>query len=287
MAGQIDLHMHSTASDGTDTPAELVNKVAQAGIRVFALTDHDTVAGMEGIRSLVPEGMTFIPGIELSCRMPSGKCHILGYGCDTCSPAFQKILSAGAALRRAKLEKRLDFLCERGITFPEEEVVRLRNMSSAGKPHLGNLMVKYGYANTKKEAIENTINLCRTESSRVPAKLAVQSILASGGIPVWAHPLGGEGEDEIPEAQFQTMLAELIGYGLRGLECFYSKYPLSRCQWLAGIAEERGLLISGGSDYHGANKSIALGTLNNQKEPVCAKALTIINAAEIYREQVR
>ena len=275
MASQIDLHMHSTASDGTDTPAELVGKITDAGMQVFALTDHDTVGGVEEVMGLVPEYVTFIPGIEFSCRVDSGKCHILGYGCDIHAPAFQEILSVGAGLRRGKLEKRLAFLRERGIVFPEDEVALLHQLPSAGKPHLGNLMVKYGYAGSKNEAIENTINLCHTGTSRVPAEMAVKAILASGGIPVWAHPLGGEGEKEISEAQFHAMLEELMGYGLKGLECFYSKYPMDRCEWLAGIAVQHDLLISGGSDYHGKNKAIELGTLNRDNACVPEERITL------------
>ena len=103
ISSPIGLHMHSTASDGTDTPVQLVEKVRAAGIRVFALTDHDTVTGAERLAECLPAGMTFIPGIEFSCRVGSGKCHILGYRCDTAHPAFQDALAKGAALRKAKL----------------------------------------------------------------------------------------------------------------------------------------------------------------------------------------
>lgn len=146
--------------------------------------------------------MTFIPGIEFSCRMNSGKCHILGYRCDIAHLALQDALAKSAALRRAKLDKRLTFLQERGITFPEEELQELQKIPSVGKPHLANLMVKYGYALDMKTAIIEVLNNCPTESSRIPAGIAVKAILASGGIPVWAHPLGGEGEKEIGPEKF-------------------------------------------------------------------------------------
>lgn len=277
-SSSVDLHMHSTASDGTDTPVQLVEKVKAAGIRFFALTDHDTVTGAEQLAECLPTGITFIPGVELSCCMDSGKCHILGYRCDTAHPAFQDALAKGAALRRAKLEKRLNFLREKGMAFPEDELCRLRQIPGAGKPHLGNLMVKYGYAPDLRTAITEVINRCATESSRIPAETAVKAILASGGIPVWAHPLGGEGEREIGPAQFAGMLDELTGYGLMGLECWYSKYPPDRCEHLAGIAKKRGLLISGGSDYHGTNKVIPLGTLNAEGREVSLPQITLLSA---------
>lgn len=278
ISSPVDLHMHSTASDGTDTPVRLAEKVKAAGIRFFALTDHDTVTGAEQLAEHLPAGVTFIPGVEFSCRMDSGKCHILGYRCDTAHPAFQDALSKGAALRRAKLERRLAFLQERGMSFPEDELCRLRRIPGVGKPHLGNLMVKYGYAPDLRTAITEVINRCAAGSSRIGAETAVKAVLASGGIPVWAHPLGGEGEREIGPAQFGGMLEELTGYGLMGLECWYSKYPPELCERLAGIAEERGLLISGGSDYHGANKAVPLGTLNAGGREVSLPQITLLSA---------
>lgn len=282
----IDLHTHSTASDGTDTPLRLAEKIQAIGIHVFALTDHDTVAGTEVLLKNLPKGVTFVPGIEFSCRMDTGKCHILGYCCDTSHPSFRATLREGAELRGGKLDLRLGFLRDRGIIFPKEEINALRQVPGAGKPHLGNLMVKYGYAASRQEAIQNVINLCPTGSSRIPARMAVKAILASGGIPVWAHPLGGEGEKAISPERFEMMLDELSGYGLMGLECFYSKYPLVHCERLAGIARERNLLISCGSDYHGTNKAIALGTLNAGGQSISVERLTIMGPLLEKQKQI-
>ncbi len=263
MASKIDLHMHSTASDGTDSPAELVRKVTAAGIRVFALTDHDTVAGIEETAALVPEGVEFIPGVEFSCRALAGKCHILGYGCDTSGGEFEGLLRRVSESRKNKLARRLTALREeRGITFPEVEVERLSQIPSAGKPHIANLLVKYGYAENVGEAIGGILDKLHCGSGRLPADVVIKAILAAGGTPVWAHPLGGVGERELDETEFQALLGELMGHGLEGLECYYSKYPIERCRGLAETAREHGLYIYGGSDYHGRNKSIALGTLN-------------------------
>lgn len=286
MPSKIDLHMHSTASDGTDSPAQLAEKVKAAGISVFALTDHDTVSGAEELKKHLPDGVAFIPGIEFSCVMPSGKCHILGLNCDTYHPAFQSALNKGAELRKAKLEQRLAFLKERGIQFPDEELELLRSMPSVGKPHLGNLMVKYGFSASKDEAIKNVINQCHTGSSRIEAEIAVKAILSSGGIPVWAHPLGGTGEKEVGSEQFMAMLTELLSYGLKGLECWYSIYPTERCRWLVKIAEEHGLLVSGGSDYHGTNKTVSLGTLNADGEEVNAVHITLLEAVLLEKPQI-
>lgn len=277
MPTAIDLHTHSTASDGTDTPLQLAERVKTAGVEVFALTDHDTVAGAEELLENPPEGVTFLPGVEFSCRMDAGKCHILGYCCDTAHPAFQAALRQGAALREGKLNLRLDFLRERGVTFPAEELDRLRWLPSAGKPHLGNLMVRYGYAASRNEAIREVIDLCPTGSSRISAETAVKAILASGGVPVWAHPLGGEGERETGPERFAAMLDALTGCGILGMECFYSKYPMAVCERLALAARDHGLLVSGGSDCHGTNKTIAPGTLNADGQAVSRERITILD----------
>ncbi len=270
--------MHSVFSDGTDGPEELVRSVVKAGITVFALTDHDTAAGAEAVRKLVPEGVVFIPGVEFSCRASSGKCHILGYGCDADAPEFKRVLALGRALRSRNLESRLTFLREQGILFPEEELARLRAMESAGKPHLGNLMVRYGYAASKDEAIAGVLNRLPFASERVSAEAAVRAILSSGGIPVWAHPFGGEGEPAAGPERFEATLSELVGYGLRGLECFYSRYTAEQSDVLTDRAEKLGLCVSGGSDYHGRNKDIPLGVLNADGAEIDPERITLLSA---------
>ncbi len=281
-----DLHMHSTASDGTDEPLQLPDRMRQAGIEIFALTDHDTVRGAQQLKQNPPEDLTFIPGIEFSCIVPDlgtgkkGKCHILGYCCDTENGAFREVLEEGAGLRLQKLNVRLDFLAERGMPLPPEDAEQLRRMvregCSAGKPHLGNLMVKYGYAETRDAAIRDVLNLCPTENSRVDGEKAVRAIRASGGVPVWAHPLGGVGEKPMDRETFEALMERLCGAGLAGLECWYSLYPEERCLALEGEAERRGLLVSGGSDYHGTNKKTPAGMLNAEGRPVPESRLTVI-----------
>ncbi len=272
-----DLHMHSSFSDGTDTPAQLAEKVREAGISVFSVTDHDTADGAEELLAgPLPDGLTVIPGIEFSCRLKEGKCHILGYGYDVHAPAFRAALEEGNALRRDKLRRRLEFLEAEGIRFPDAEVEALWRMRSPGKPHLGNLMVKYGYAKNREQAITGTLNRCPAGMDRIDAKTAIRAILDAGGIPVWAHPLGETGERPLSGEEIEERLAELLSYGLRGMECYYSAYPVSGCRKLAGIAGRNGLLVSGGSDYHGGNKKIALGTLNADGAAVPAERLSVL-----------
>ena len=258
-----DLHMHSTASDGTDSPRALRENAEKAGLRIAALTDHDTTAGWQEWTAAAPESSLIrIPGIEFTCMADYGKCHILGFCADENAPAFQAALAESAGLRRSKNHRRLDWLREQGMTFPQAEIDKLFEAPSVGKPQLADLIVRYGYAQQKDKALWDLLERAPGGTTRIPAKTAVEAIRAGGGIPVWAHPLGGIGERRISKQEFLGLLGELIGYGLRGLECWYSEYRCQQCQELQETAEDRGLLVSGGSDYHGTVKKVRLSTLN-------------------------
>lgn len=267
MASKIDLHIHTTASDGSDTPAQLARKITQAGIRLFSVTDHDTIDGALEMEGLVPEGVTFIRGVEFSCVSPAGKCHILGYGYDPECPEFQAALEEGRTLRREKLERRLAHLREKfGILLTEQELSWLLSRKSPGKPHLGKLLVDRGLAPDLTAAIKTYLRDVPGRD-RIEARTAVTAIAAAGGLPVWAHPLGGEGEKRLTKEQFKAQLETLLSYGIRGLECWYSRYSMEDVHFLRSQAEKHGLTVTGGSDYHGANKpDLELGMLNAEGE---------------------
>ena len=259
---KIDLHMHSTISDGTDTPEELLERIREAGIRIFALTDHDAVKGYERIRSILSEDdPVLLSGVEFSCRDEEGKYHILGYGFDPESASVQNVVETGHRLRMKKLSARLEFLQSAfGITFPEEEIRRLFSLENPGKPHIGNLMVKCGYAKTKEDAIRKYINRARIRSEYVRPEEAIQCILQGGGIPVLAHPFFGSGDELIIGKEMEQRLRRLIGFGLQGLEAFYSGFsPKLQAEALA-FAEKYRLYVTAGSDYHGKNKLVMLGS---------------------------
>ena len=200
MNSKIDLHMHSNFSDGSDSVKELISHVREKEISIFALTDHDTIAGCQPLAELVPEGICFLHGVEFSCYTEAGKCHILGYQYEPGHPAMLSALEEGKFLRRQKFELRLAYLQEvQGISFTQEEIDGLRSIESVGRPHLGRLLVKKGIAENIDKAIRTYINGCKTGSDRISADTAIQAIIASGGIPVWAHPLGGEGEKRLTQ----------------------------------------------------------------------------------------
>ncbi|MBQ3627126.1 MAG: PHP domain-containing protein [Synergistaceae bacterium] len=258
----IDLHMHSSESDGTDEPENLLDLIALNNIKIFSLTDHDNINGVKRIESKLNnyKDLKFIRGVELSCKTKNIKCHILAFNYDYDNQDFKAVLKLAEDLRHVKLEQRLKFLRENfGINFKAEEIEILRDNKASGKPHIANLIVKHGFAANKEDAIKNFINKFESGDTRVDAELAIKAVLKAKGVPVWAHPFGGEGEPEISQELLNLSLIELKTYGLRGLECYYSKYNLERREYLASLALKNNLLISAGSDYHGKNKNIKLG----------------------------
>lgn len=260
-----DLHIHTAASDGSDTPAELARKVREAGLELFSVTDHDTIGGALEMEALIPAGVGYIRGVEFSCVSPGGKCHILGYGFDPTHPVFRAALEEGAQLRREKLERRIVHLREKfGVVLTEEELRWLRSLGSPGKPHLGRLLLERGLAPDLSTAIKTCLSGVPGRD-RIGAKTAIDAIRASGGLAVWAHPLGGEGEKRLSPDRFEALLAVLLREGIQGLECHYSRYSPAESAYLLAYARANGLIVTGGSDYHGTNKpDIHLGKLGTE-----------------------
>ena len=259
--GRIDLHMHSTVSDGTDTPQALPELVRAAGITVFSVTDHDAVKACRIIRDVcTPDDPAFIPGVEFSCKDAHGKYHILGYGFDLDAPAVNGLVSRGHSLRVEKARARLEYLqAEFGFSFPEQEVERLLALDNPGKPHIANLMIRCGYAGSIGEAISDYINRLRYHGRYIAPQDAVEGILASGGIPVLAHPWFGSGSERIDSGDMQQRLRRLTDYGLKGVEAFYSGFSASQTQEMLSLSRQFDLYVTAGSDYHGTNKTVRLG----------------------------
>ncbi|MCD8338111.1 MAG: PHP domain-containing protein [Lachnospiraceae bacterium] len=273
----IDLHIHTEASDGSDSIPELLSKLKECGIHTFAVTDHDTIDGALEMEHVVWQGARYVKGVEFSCVSPFGKCHILGYGYNASDPQLLAALKEGAELRMAKLGQRLSYVQETyHIQFAQEELDWLYSLKSPGKPHIAELLLKRGIGKDRNDVIRNYIHGTKNEADRILAQTAISGILHAGGIPVWAHPLGGEGDELLSNEQFTVQLRSLIKSGIRGLECHYSRYSKEQVQFLREKAVRHHLLISGGSDYHGSRKNIALGTLNAYGEPVYEEDLTIL-----------
>ena len=253
--------MHTTVSDGTDTPEEILANVKEAGIELFSVTDHDAVKAGPMIRDLLKEGdPLFLTGAEFSCKDEEGKYHILGYGFDPDSEAIRQLVDLGHGYRMDKVNARLDFLRDEfNFVFPQEELNELLSMDNPGKPHIGNLMVKMGYAPTKEIAIKEYINKVRFPNKYVRPEEAIEGILGGGGVPVLAHPSYGNGDDIIVGQEMDQRLRKLIDFGLEGVEVFYSGFTDKLRSEMLSFAEKYDLYITAGSDYHGSNKLVVLG----------------------------
>lgn len=273
-----DLHVHSNNSDGSDSVENLVKELKKANVDIFALTDHDTIAGCIEIKKIVPENIKFIPSIELTCQTDDIKCHILGFNCSTNDEKLNALIKKGKELRRKKLETRLDYIKNvLHVDLTKEELDWLYSRQSVVKTHLANLLVKRNMAKTNVEAMQKYLDGIKTGNTRFSIEEAIEAIVSAGGTPVWAHPLGGEGEVHIEHEKFLKRLEKMLAFGIKGLECYYSRYSLDESKFLIDCANKNSLLISGGSDYHGTNKeNIQLAKLNINNIPISAKNLTVL-----------
>lgn len=258
---RLDLHIHSTVSDGTDSPEELLPKIREAGIELFSVSDHDDIKAARILRALRKEDdPRFLPGVEFSCRDEQGRYHILGYGYDENAPSIQAVVEKGHTLRMTKFRMRLDYVQkDLGFTFSEEEVQQLFAMDNPGKPHLAKLMVQHGYARSISQAIHEYINGLRLRDLFLKPGEAIQGILDAGGIPVLAHPSYGDGDELVVGDEMEARLRHLLSFGLQGVEAFYSGFTPRLRDEILSLAEKYSLYVTAGSDYHGSNKMIALG----------------------------
>ena len=278
----IDLHMHSTSSDGTDTPEELLSHVRDAGLELFALTDHDSVEGCRIMQKvLTEEDPKFLTGVEFGCKDELGKYHILGYGYDPWAKTMEAAIHTGHLLRMHKLKKRLQLLKDSfEVSFSEEDLEWLYSMENPGKPHLAHLLVKDRYAENKSEAFDRFLEKLEVVDDYLRPEQAIAAILAGGGIPVLAHPSYGDGDQLIMGEKMDARLRHLLPMGLKGLEAYYSGFTDRIHEEVVDFAKKYDLYITAGSDYHGKNKLVELGETGLKKaseaEPGLRKFLETI-----------
>lgn len=268
-----DLHIHSQFSDGSDNTHELVEKLLSQNITTFALTDHDTIAGLPSLIEATNGRARVITGIEFSCKENGKNTHILGFGFAPNASEILDMLAYGQELRRKNLEIRINHLKTYGIEFTNEEIQFLHSKNSPSRSHIVAILIKKGYASSYQDCMNKYMNECKKNELRLTAKDAISAILSANAIPVWAHPLGGEGEEHkfVPET-FEALLS----YGLRGMECHYSRYTAEESAFLLDIASKHHLVVSGGSDYHGTNKTVKLGELSADGTIVTAEKLSVL-----------
>lgn len=260
----IDLHVHSTCSDGTNTPAELITLAINAGLSAIALTDHDTTDGIRSAQAAataLPAGtLRIIPGVELSAAYKDRDIHILGLFIDPENAALSHALTTARENRRQRNLAMLQRLCDAGYPLKEEELQNGSDASCIGRMHFANAIVARGYAKDTAEVFQRFIG---TDSPYyVPREFitpqdAISLIHSAGGLAILAHPL----LYHLERSELEQLMHRLKDYGLSGLEAIYTTNSNEDEQYLRTFASRNNLLISGGSDYHGSNKPhISIGT---------------------------
>ncbi|MFE4546907.1 PHP domain-containing protein [Streptomyces sp. NPDC056785] len=263
---RIDLHAHSTASDGTDSPAELVRTAAAAGLDVVALTDHDTTRGHAEAVAALPEGLTLVTGAELSCRLDGVSMHLLAYLFDPAEPellAERELIRDDRVPRARSMVAKLQGL---GVPVTWEQVARIAGDGSVGRPHVASALVELGVVGSVSEAFGGDwladggrVYVPRHETDPFEA---IRLVKAAGGVTVFAHPAAVKRGRTVPEAA----IAELATAGLDGIEVDHMDHePATRAR-LRGLAAELGLLVTGSSDYHGSRKTCVLGEYTTDPE---------------------
>jgi hypothetical protein len=246
--GKTDLHLHTTASDGILTPAELVAAAVKNGLQNMAVTDHDTTAGVDPALAAASHypGLLVIPGIELAADVASGEVHVLGYFLDQHDPALEAALTLFRDSRRNRARQMLEKLANLGMPLDWSEVEALAKGASVGRPHVAEALVRRGYVGSIREAFDRFIGRecpAYVERHKLTPPDAVALIRKAGGAAVLAHP-GFVHE-------LARWLEEMIEAGLAGLEVYYPAHSREVEQDLLCICRDRGLIPTGGSDYHG------------------------------------
>ncbi len=253
---QVDLHLHTTHSDGTLTPSQLVRLCAERGLKVISISDHDSTEGIPEALETAGEhpDVTLIPGVELSTDVPGSEIHILGYFVDPLDEELQATLRGFRKGRQERARGMVDALREQGVVVSWERVEELSDGGSIGRPHIAQALVEAGYVRYPREAFDKYLG--RTGSAYVGrVKLtpvdAVRILVHAGALPVMAHPTYSVSKSDRDEvASIRQTLVGLKEAGLAGMEVYYSDYTPEQVRWLAGLADELGLVPCGGSDYH-------------------------------------
>ena len=254
----VDLHIHTTASDGTFTPEQVISHAHQLKLKAIAITDHDTVAGSkEALRSGVPPSLGFLTGVEISSTPPpfypgSGSFHLLGYSIRLDDPNLNRTLEKLQQARKNRNPAIINRLNKLGISITLDEVRKKAGEGQLGRPHIAQLMVEKGVVASIDEAFDQFLGTGKpayVDKQRVECVKAIEIILDAGGVPVLAHPglLDYKTENQIDE-----LIGKLKKAGIQGVEVYYSGHTPDQTSLYAELAQRHDLLMTGGSDFHGA-----------------------------------
>lgn len=243
----VDLHAHTTASDGTLPPVDLVDLAVDRGMRVIAITDHDTVDGIAAAKQrAVERQITLVPGVELSTTERGAEIHVLGFGLDTDDESLREALSSLAAARYRRIVTMIEKLREAGYPINGDTILAQADEGSIGRPHVARALIELGVVSSIDEAFDRFLRPGRpgwVPREPFTPEQAVRLLAEHGAVPVLAHPLS--------TGKVEVVLDRLVPVGLKGMEVWYGEYDDAQRQNLRDIADSRDLLATGGSDYHG------------------------------------
>ena len=249
---EIDLHVHTTASDGTETPREVVQLAAAKGLRAIAITDHDTVLGCrEAMDEGAKLGIEVVPGIEFGTKYGIAV-HMLGYYMDLDSPVLSAMTRSIVEDRDTRNEKTVKLMQENGIDVTYAQL-KERFGEVIGRPHFAHILMENGLAQSVPDAFDRLLGKgMKYHQYRHTLEIheVIECIVNSGGVAVLAHPFQYKKND----AELRELIEHCISFGLKGMECRYSGYNAEQIAYLEALAEEYGLIKTGGSDFHGENK---------------------------------
>ncbi len=250
--GWIDLHLHTTASDGVLSPSEIVRYAREQGLQAVAITDHDTIDGnAEALDEGAKSGLEVISGVEISAQFDLGSMHILGFFIDIGNTALKERLSLLQETRAQRNPKMVEKLRELGVELSYDEILHASGGGQVGRPHFAQVLLRKGYVNTVQEAFDRYLGKgapAYVNKFRFDPEEAMKLIREAGGIPVLAHPF----TLHIPSPhQLDALFGELVPLGLMGIEVFYPEHTKDQISLYKGLTQKHDLLVTGGSDYHG------------------------------------
>lgn len=264
----IDLHIHSTYSDGEYGISQILEMLKNKNITTFSITDHDTVKAEKEVRKLIAgTDFIYINGIELSCIFNNIETHILGYDFDSNSSSFKHIVKLTNQLRQLRLLAILDYLKDNfDITFSKDEIARFKRIDNVGKPHIAKLLKAKGYAETSELAMKKYFKNFKS-LTRIDAILGIKAINNAGGKSFLAHPGIILEDNDISYEELDKFVQILSENGLQGIEIYHSSHTKDQIEFFRKLAKKYKLLISGGSDFHGTVKLNAdLGRLSKDSK---------------------
>lgn len=276
----VDLHMHTTASDGTDTPSQVIKKCRKLNLELCSITDHDTIDSQkEAIELSLEIKQQYLTGVEISV-IHEGELHILGYGIDIENESLVALMEELRALRVARIHAIIKKLHEHNIAVSFDDVQEYAKGNTFGRPHVASALVKHGYAADMQEAFTKYLNekgLCYVKRHKLSVQDTVKHITDAGGIPVLAHP------KFVKTDNFDHLFYELVKLGVKGIEAYYPAHSDSEVERYVKLAQKYNLIVTCGSDYHGTMRSHAAIACEKREGSTLKRSIEYLKKLSVYR----